>query len=150
MKVILLKEVPSLGEADSLVEVSPGYARNYLLPKKIAGPATRTAVAEMEKRNIEKEKVMAVKRMELEALAKRLSALEISIPVDAGEGGKLFGSVTSQDIAEAVQKAAQIEIDKKKLELAEPIKVIGDHSVVLKLFRNINARLQIKVIAKQA
>lgn len=150
MKVILLKEVPSLGEADSLVNVSSGYARNFLLPKKIAGLATPAAVAEMEKRNAEREKVVAAKRNELEALARRLSALEIVIPVDAGEGGKLFGSVTSQDIAEAVQKAGQVEVDKRKVELSESIKVIGDYSVVLKLFRDINAKLQIKVIPKQA
>ncbi len=137
-----------LGEADSLVEVSDGYARNYLFPRKIAVPATSAEVAALEKRRSEKEKKLAEKRSEFEELAKKLSSLEFSIPVDAGEGGKLFGSVTSQDIAAEVQKSANIEIDKKKIELADPIKALGEYSIPVKLFQDVTANLKVKIIPK--
>lgn len=148
MKVVLRKDAPKLGEADSLVEVSDGYARNYLFPRKIAIPATPAEVAALKKRSAEKEKKLAEKRSEFEELAKKLSSFEFSISVDAGEGGKLFGSVTSQDIAAEVQKSANIEIDKKKIELADPIKVVGEYSVPVKLFQDITANLKVKIIPK--
>ena len=91
---------------------------------------------------------MEAKRGELEELAKKLSSLEISIAADAGEGGKLFGSVTSQDIAAEVSKAAGIDIDKKKIELNEPLKVLGEYSVNIKLYQDIAAKLKVKVVAK--
>ncbi|KPJ68304.1 hypothetical protein AMJ44_06730 [candidate division WOR-1 bacterium DG_54_3] len=142
MKVILYKNVPNLGE------VSEGYARNYLLPKKLAGPTTPSAVAALEKRKAEKEKKLAEKKAELEEVAQKLSGLEISISVDAGEGGRLFGSVTSQDIAEAAQKISQIDIDKKKIELNDPIKVVGEYSVPVKIYQDISATLKVKIVAK--
>ncbi len=148
MKVILRREEPKLGEEDSLVEVSAGYARNYLFPRKIAVPATPAEIAALEKRRAEKEKELAAKREEFEELARKLSSLEIAISADAGEGGKLFGSVTPQDIAEAVQRCSQIEIDKKKIDLADPIKVVGEYSVPVKIFKDISASLKIKVTAK--
>ena len=102
------------------------------------------------KRKAEKEKKLAEKRAEHEELAQKLSSLEVSIPVDAGESGKLFGSVTSQDIAAAVQAAAQIDIDKKKIELAEPIKVVGQYSVPVKLFQDVSATLKVKIEARKS
>ena len=87
-------------------------------------------------------------RGEFEALAQKLSSLEITISADAGEGGKLFGSVTPQDIADEVQRSSQIEVDKKKIELADPIKVVGEYSVPIKIFRDISASLKVKVVAK--
>lgn len=150
MKIVLRKDLSNLGEEDSLIEVSSGYARNYLFPRKLAVPATPAEVAALEKRRAEREKKLAVKRAEHEELAKKLSSLEVSIPVDAGEGGKLFGSVTSQDIAAAVQTTAQIDIDKKKIELAEPIKVVGQYSVPVKLFQDVSATLKVKVEARKS
>jgi large subunit ribosomal protein L9 len=148
MKVVLRKDMSKLGEADSLVEVSDGYARNYLFPRKIAVPVTSAEVAALEKRRSEKEKKLAEKKSEFEELAKKLSSLEFSIPVDAGEGGKLFGSVTSQDIAAEVQKSANIEIDKKRIELADPIKALGEYSIPVKLFQDVTANLKVKIIPK--
>jgi large subunit ribosomal protein L9 len=148
MKVILYKSVPNLGEADSLVDVSEGYARNYLLPRKLVAPATPAALAALKKRQAENEKKLTEKKAEFEELAKKLSELELSIPTDAGEGGKLFGSVTTQDIAVAIQGAAQVEIDKKKIELSEPIRVVGEYSVPVKLFQDITAQLKVKVTPK--
>ena len=148
MKVILYKEVPKLGDEDTLADVAPGYARNYLFPKKLARQATPAALAALEKRQEEKKKIMEAKRGELEELAKKLSSLEISIAADAGEGGKLFGSVTSQDIAAEVSNAAGLDIDKKKIELNEPLKVLGEYSVNIKLYQDIAAKLKVKVVAK--
>lgn len=150
MKVILRKDEPKLGEADTLVNVSDGYARNYLFPRKIAVPATAAETAALEKRKEEREKERAKKRAEFEELARKLAALELSIEADVGDEGKLFGSVTSQDIASAVHKTANIEIDKKKIELADPIKIIGEYKVPIKLYRDVSADLRVKVIAKPA
>jgi large subunit ribosomal protein L9 len=150
MKVVLRKDLSNLGEEDSLIDVSNGYARNYLFPRKLAVPATPAEVAALEKRKAEREKKLAEKRAEHEELAQKLSSLEVSIPVDAGESGKLFGSVTSQDIAAAVQAAAQIDIDKKKIELAEPIKVIGQYSVPVKLFQDVSATLKVNIEARKS
>ena len=150
MKVVLRKDLSNLGEEDSLIEVSNGYARNYLFPRKLAVPATSAEVSALEKRKAEKEEKLAEKRAEHEELAQKLSSLEVSIPVDAGESGKLFGSVTSQDIAAAVQAAAQIDIDKKKIELAEPIKVVGQYSIPIKLFQDVSATLKVKIEARKS
>ena len=148
MKIILYQKVANLGEEDSLVEVSEGYARNYLFPRKLAGPATAAAKAALEKRNAEKEKKLAGKKAEFEELAKKLSALEVSISAEAGEGGRLFGAVTAQDIAEAIRQVAQMDIDKKKIELNEPIKIVGEYTVPVKIFQEIDAELKIKVVPK--
>lgn len=148
MKVILLKEVPDLGDEDSLVDVSEGYARNYLFPRKLAGQATPAAVAGLEKRRDEREKQLAAKRAELEELAKKIAELEVEIPADTGEGGKLFGSVTTQDVAAGLNKALGIEIDKRKIVLSEPIKLVGEYTVLVKLYREINAHLKIKVVTR--
>jgi large subunit ribosomal protein L9 len=148
MKVVLRKDVPKLGEADNLVDVSAGYARNYLFPRTLAVPATANELASLEKRRAEQEKVAAEKRAEFEELASKLSATEISITADAGEGGKLFGSVTSQDIADEVQKSAQLELDKKKIELTDPIKVLGEYDVPIKLFKDVTAKLKVKIVPK--
>lgn len=148
MKVILYKTVDKLGEEDGLVDVSEGYARNFLIPKKLAQSATATALKAWEKRAAVREKKLAAKRAEFEALAKKLSEAEISITADVGEGGKLFGSVTSQDIAMEASKAAGVEIDKRKIELRDPIKTVGEHKVPLKLFQDISAELKINVISK--
>jgi large subunit ribosomal protein L9 len=144
----LLKEVPDLGDEGSLVEVSEGYARNYLLPRKLAGQATPKAIAELEKRKDELEKQLAAKRAELEDLAKKIAELEVVIPADTGEGGKLFGSVTTQDVAVNLTKALGVEIDKRKIVLGEPIKLVGEYQALVKLYREINPQLKIKVVSR--
>jgi large subunit ribosomal protein L9 len=148
MKIILRKEVPNLGEADSIAEVSGGYARNYLLPRKMAVAATKAEIAAVEKRKAGREKKLAEKKTEFEELAKKISSLELAIPADAGEGGRLFGSVTTQEIALAVKNVANIELDKRKIEINDPIKTLGEHSVLVKLSGDISANLKVKVIAK--
>jgi len=148
MKIVLKKDVDKVGEEDSVVKVSDGYARNYLIPRKLAVLATKTAMATAEKRRAEKEKQMEAKRAEFEELAQKLSSLEIVIPADAGEEGKLFGSVTTQEIALAVRESAGLEIDKRKIELAESIKILGEYEVPVKIYKEIAAKLKVKVTAK--
>jgi large subunit ribosomal protein L9 len=148
MKIVVLKEVPGLGYEDDVAEVSEGYARNYLFPRRLAELATPAALAGIEKRKEEREKKLAEKRTEFSAQAETLAAQEINITVDAGEEGKLFGSVTSQMISDALKAACQIEIDKRKIELADPIKLLGDYTVTVKLFRDITAKLKVKVSPK--
>ncbi|MFA6548343.1 MAG: 50S ribosomal protein L9 [Candidatus Margulisiibacteriota bacterium] len=148
MKIVVLKEVPGLGYEDDVAEVSEGYARNYLFPRRLAELATPAALAGIEKRKEEREKKLAEKRTEFSAQAETLAAQEINITMDAGEEGKLFGSVTPQMIADAIKAACQIEIDKRKIELADPIKLLGDYMVTAKLFRDITAKIKVKVSAK--
>ncbi len=148
MKVVLRQDIESLGELDNLVSVSDGYARNYLLPRKLAVAATPPELAAVEKRKGKSEALRAAKRAEHEAVAAKLNSLEISISADAGEEGKLFGSVTAQDIAAAIKDSAGIELDKKKIELAEPLKIVGEYSVPVKIYKDIASTVKIKVVAK--
>jgi large subunit ribosomal protein L9 len=148
MKVILLKDVESLGKADSLVLVSDGHARNYLFPKKFAATATPQNIAAAEKRKKERLAQLEKQKEEFKALADKLSAMEISIIAPCGEEGKLFGSVTAADIAEAIQAQAGIEVDKRKIDLSEPLKTTGEHKIAVAIFQDIKANLKVNVKAK--
>ena len=148
MKVVVLKENENLGEVDSIINVAAGYARNYLLPRKMVAVATKSVVAAAEERRAKKEAEMEAKRSELEALAKELDAAEVSIEKDAGETGKLFGSVSSQEIAELIKTSLKHDINKRKIHLLSPIKTTGEHVAEIKIFKDIQARLKVKVVAK--
>jgi len=138
MKVIFIED-------DRVENVSEGYARNYLIPHKLAMAATTATLAAVEKRKDKKAAEVAAKRAEAEALAAKLAEFEIEIKVDAGEGGKLFGSVTAPGIAAAVRKQAGIEIDRKKIEMRDPIKNTGEYSIPVKLIQDVFAKLKLKV-----
>lgn len=150
MKIILRKDVDKLGEVDSVVNVSDGYGRNFLLPKGLAVIASKKELTAAEKRQAEKLAALEARRSEFEALAKELSELDIKIEADAGEEGKLFGSVTSMDIASAVQTQANIELDKRKINLAEPIKQLGNFEATIKFLADVSATLKINVERKAA
>jgi large subunit ribosomal protein L9 len=141
MKVIFVED-------DRIEAVSDGYARNYLLPNKLAMIATPAALAAAEKRRGKRKEELEKRKAEMQALAEKLAALEIVVEADAGEGGKLFGSVTAADIAEAARKAGGVEIDRRKILLEEPIRTIGEYSVPLKLHPDVTAALKVKVSAK--
>jgi large subunit ribosomal protein L9 len=141
MKVLYLED-------DRVEEVSVGFARNYLLPRKLVVAATTAVVAAAAKRQEKKKAEVEQKRAEMQALAEKLSAADLTISVDVGEGGKLFGSVTTADIAAAVKRAVEIDLDKRKIELLEPIRLIGEYSVAAKLFQDIRAKLKVKVAAR--
>ena len=145
MEVILRQHVDNLGERGQIVKVADGFARNYLLPRKLALPAT-----EGNKRHVERErKIMETREAEekgqAEAIAARLAAIDISIARRVGETDQLYGSVTASDIADFL-KGKGFEIDRRKLVLADPIKTIGQHNVPLKLHRNVTVPLVVKVV----
>ena len=145
MEVILREHVEKLGRRGDIVKVAEGYARNYLLPRKLA-----LAVTEANKRQIDREKKVAeVRELEeksaAEAVAQRLGQLEIEIARRVGENDTLYGSVTSADIAHALA-AKGFEIDKKKIQLADPLKAIGESSVPVRIHRDVTAQVKVKVV----
>lgn len=145
MIVILLKDLKGTGKAGDVVKVSDGYARNMLIPKGIAKEATEGNI-----RNLEKQKAIAAeKRAEQKAAAQKAAAeiekVGIEIKTKGGEGGRLFGSITSKDIAQALQEQHKIKVDKKKIELDSPIKQTGEFIVPIKLYTEVAADLKVKV-----
>ncbi len=145
MKVILQQDVRDHGKKGQMVEVSDGYARNYLFPRKLAVPATADAVNTMklkEKarlRQIEEEKAKAMEN------AKRLESLVVKISAKAGEGGKLFGSVTNKDISDALREQYGIEIEKGRINIADPIKSYGSYEVKVKFGYEINGTVHLLI-----
>ena len=148
VKLILRESVPSLGEAGDLVTVRPGFARNFLLPQGKAILATAGNVRELE----HKQRVVAAKvakeRKEHEALRDRIQAVALTVRARAGEEGKLFGSVTSAQIAELLA-AAGVAVDRRKIQLDDPIKEVGEHAVEIRLQGNLVARVKVTVVAEE-
>lgn len=148
IEVVLQDDVENLGRCGEVVRVKPGYARNYLLPRGLAATATRASV-----RQIEHQKKVAAKRAEklsadASAQAARLAAVSVEIGAQAGETGKLFGSVGARDIAAALE-AKGVEIDRKRILLDEPIKELGEHEVAIKVGYEVNATIKVNVVAAE-
>jgi len=148
MEVILREEIEKLGRRGDVVKVAAGYARNYLLPKRLA-----VAANESNKKIVEQEKQAYLRRESKEIgdandLAKMMASLEVTIAQKAGENDQLFGSVTAQDIVAALEKAGYT-IDRKKVNLAEPIKALGDYKVTVKLHREVAVELPVHVIKEE-
>lgn len=145
MKVILQQEVKKLGKKGDIIEVSEGYARNYLLPQKLAIPATANNVnnAKIQKAAEERRKERALDEAKL--LAAQMAKIAITIPVKMGEGGRLFGSVTAKDIAEAIAKEHKLDIDKRKIELKDAIKSLGTFTVPIKLHAEVTTEIQVTI-----
>jgi large subunit ribosomal protein L9 len=148
MQVILKEDIHNLGKAGELVTVKPGFGRNFLIPQGKAILATAGNVKQIE----HQKRLIAAKNAELakdaQAVADKLAALEIQIERQAGEGDKLFGSVTSRDIEEALKEKG-VTVDHKKLVLGEPIKTIGFHTVEAKLGSGVLAKIKVVVVPKQ-
>lgn len=145
MKIILLEDVKSLGKKGDTVNVNDGYARNYILPKKLGLEATNKNLNELKLQKANSEKIAQEQLDEARALAEKIGQLEIILSIKVGENGKLFGSVSSKEIAEAAQTQLNLTIDKKKLNLPSPIKTIGTHLVPLKLHPKVTASLKVTV-----
>ena len=148
MKVILLDNIKGVGKKDEIINASDGYARNYLLPKKLAVEAN---AENMSKLNNKKESAIYKKDQEkqnAEELAKKLKGIMLKIKVKAGENGKIFGGVTSKEISENLKKQYNFAVDKKKIELKDTIKTLGSFNVSIKLFEGITADLRVEVISE--
>lgn len=145
MKVILLKDVKGSGKAGDIVKVSDGYARNMLIPKGLAKEATPGNIKTLEKQKEKLAERFAADKQSAEAIAERMASLTVDIAAKGGEGGRLFGSVTSKDIADALKEQHGIEVDKKKVALDSPIKEAGTHEVTIKLFQEVAGKLKVNV-----
>jgi large subunit ribosomal protein L9 len=146
VEVILLQDVPNLGDKGALANVSAGYARNYLLPKKLAEVATPGKVAEFRRREAER---VARERRQIEQadeFAATLNKTVLTIPAHAGEGDRLYGSVTAQDVAEAIWDARQLRVDKRKVRLEEPIKELGTYIIDVELAEGVVAHVKTMVV----
>lgn len=148
MQVILLKDVKGLGKAGEVAKVSDGYARNMLLPKKLVMEATDANLKVLEKKRAEIEAQRALDKSVAEDIKAKLESQVITIKSKAGEGGRLFGAITSKDIADQIEKDYKIVLDKKKIELSAPIKQAGESQVELKLFQGVAAKLKVNVVAE--
>jgi large subunit ribosomal protein L9 len=149
MKVLLQKPVEKLGEPGDLVEVSDGYARNYLVPQGMAIKAAKGVVKQAESMKRAHDSRQSKQKTEYEAIASKLIAAGgLRIPARAGEEGKLFGSVTSADIAEAIAAHTGVEVDRKAVHLEEPIRTVGTHEVRVKLFTNVEPVVTVEVVAQ--
>lgn len=148
MELILLKDVRGLGKAGEIVKASDGYARNMLLPKKMAMEATPENKAILEQERAEIEARRALDKQVAEELKKKLEEVKVTIEAKSGGNGRLFGAVTSQDIADAIEAQYKIKVDKKKIEMPQPIKTEGESVVELKLFQGITAKCKVNVVAK--
>jgi len=150
MKVILLQDIQGTGKKNQIIETSDGYARNYLLPRKLAKEATAEALNALEKSQGASRHREEVRRQEAEVRARELKGKVIQIEAKGGENGKIYGSVTNEQIAAALKEQHGIEIDKRKLELSEPIRAAGQFFVTLKFVAGISTRMivNVKVVTK--
>jgi large subunit ribosomal protein L9 len=146
MEVILRQDVEKIGLRGEVVDVAPGFARNYLLPRKLAETATPAKVAEMRKHEEKRARNEAQSFEQAQEIAQKLEGAELRFDVPAGETGTLFGSVTATDIAEQVWTTQRIRIDRRKLELPESIKRIGRYEVPVELFADVTATLRVAVV----
>lgn len=148
MKVILLKDVKNLGEKGSVVDVAEGYGRNYLIPKGIAKLATEGGLKEVEEHQA-REEAKAKKQLEqAEKLGSKIAGKVVEIPTKAGETGRLFGSVTNKEVADAIETQYSVKIDRRKIELQEGIKSLGDHPVKIKLHPQVNIEMIVRVFSR--
>lgn len=145
MKIILLQDEKKLGKKGELIEVSEGYARNYILPKKIGVEATAKNLNDLKLQKANQEKVALEQLEAAKALAATLETKEVIVKIKSGEGGKAFGSVSSKEIVTACKEQNGIELDKKKVQLPEALKNFGTYEVTVKLHPQVSGKLKVKV-----
>ena len=145
MQIVLLQDVKSLGKKGDVVKVNDGYARNYILPKKLGVEANAANLNDLKLQKANTEKIEAAKVAEAKSLSEKLKDASVTLKIKTGEGGRTFGSVTGKEIAQAVKSELGIELDKKRIVLQEPVKSVGSHIVTVKLHKEVNAELKVKV-----
>ena len=147
MIVILNKDIKGTGKAGDVVKVSDGYARNMLIPKGWATEATEGNVRSLEKQKAIAAEKKAEEKAAAQAHAEKIKTISVTIKTKAGDGGKIFGSITSKDIADALQNQHKITVDKKKIQLANPIKMTGELDVAIKLYPEVSTTLKVIIVA---
>lgn len=148
MKVILLEDIKGTGKKDQVINVSDGYARNFLFPRKLAMEASPQNLNSLRKAEAAQRHKKDAEREEAKLLAEKLKEMTVRVTVKAGENGRLFGSVTTQEIADALKAQFGVEIDKRRISLPEPIRQIGPGKAEAKLYTEINAELNLEVAAE--
>jgi len=148
-EAILLKDVEHLGERGAVVDVSKGYLRNFLIPRKLAQPATRGALDAARRRSEAADRAVQVAVKQASSDADVLNRTVLTIGQQAGDDGRLFGSVTNQDIADAIEEARGVKIDKRKVHLEEPIKNVGTYVVVVEVAEGVTASIKTMVVEKK-
>ncbi len=145
MKVILLKDIKELGKTGEIKELADGYARNYLIPRGMAAEATKEKIKETEEKNLKVQKNKQKEILVAEDLKQKLQGKTIKISLKTGGGDKLFGAVTTKEVAELLDKQLKIKIDKKKIEFTEPIKHLGEYEIKIKLYPAVQAEVKLVV-----
>ena len=149
MKVVLLADVKGQGKKDQVVEVSDGYARNFLFPKKLAISADSKALNEIKNKEASKQHKLDVEKANALDIAKKLESITLVFEYAAGPDKKLYGSVTAKDVADELKKKHGIDVDKRKITLTEPIKSFGSFKADVKLFSDVNGKISIEVTSKK-
>ncbi|MBQ9885379.1 MAG: 50S ribosomal protein L9 [Lachnospiraceae bacterium] len=145
MQVVLLQDVKSLGKKGEIVKVNDGYARNYIIPKKLGVEANATNLNDLKLQKAHEAKVAKELLEAAKELARNIEAGQVNVSVKTGEGGKVFGSVSGKEIAAAAKEQLGIELDKKKFALDDAIKTVGVHEVLVKLHKDVTAKLKVNV-----
>lgn len=145
MDIVLLEDVKALGKKGQIVKVSDGYARNFILPKKLGVEATAKNLNELKLQKANAERLAAEQLAAARDLAARIGAMSIGLTMKAGEGGRAFGSISGKEIGAAIAEQLKLDIDKKKMILPEPIKTFGTHEVTIRLHKDVTAKLAVKV-----
>lgn len=145
MKVILLDNIKGVGKKDEVINASDGYARNFLFPKNLAVEANKENMTKLQAKKDSKQHQKDLEKEAAYEMMKKLKDITITIAVKAGENGKIFGGVTAKEISENLKEQCKIEIDKKKILLAEPIKTLGNFQVEIKLYEGVNGKLKVQV-----
>ena len=148
MKVILLQDIKSVGKKGQILEASDGYARNYLLPKKLAVVADATNLNELKTKQDANKYKRDMTKAHAEELKEKMKGFELTFKIKAGDNGKTFGSVTAKDIADDLNKKYFVEVDKKKIGLSDAIKTLGVFTIDIKLFEGITGKLKVSVISE--
>ena len=146
MKVVLLKDIRNVGKRDDIITVSDGYARNFLFPQKLAAEATPGALKEIERKRAAQDAREAEMRKEAQAKAELLKNKVITLEVKCGEKGRLYGSVTAAEVAEALEKQHGIKADKRKLDIGDPIREVGVREITVWLYSGITTKMKLNVV----
>ena len=146
MEVILLEDVKTLGKKGQIVKINDGYARNYVLPKKLGIEATSKNLNDLKLQKANEEKLALEKLENAKVLATKIEEKPVTVKIKSGEGGKTFGSVSTKEIAAEFKNQFGFEIDKKKMVLDEPIKTLGTHIIQVKVHKDVTAKLTVKVL----